>query len=134
MLADALGARRREVVFVDAADWLRSPSYALTSYRRFYEARMSEGARQIRVVGEPVWPLDSPDAVREWKRFESTANVAFAHYPAWIICAYDRRNLPEDVLSDAARTHPELWVGGEPRPSGRYVEPAVFARELGKAS
>jgi len=35
LLADALGARRREVVFVDAADWLKSPSYALTSYRRF---------------------------------------------------------------------------------------------------
>lgn len=39
-----------------------------------------------------------------------------------IICSYDTRVPPRDVVVDARRTHPELAVGTSSRPSGRYVD------------
>lgn len=63
-------------------------------------------------------------------RYESLLNVAFADSGHWIVCPYDTRALPADVVAAARRTHPALAVGlGEETPSGQYTNPAAFYTE-----
>jgi len=64
--------------------------------------------------------------VVEWFRYESMVNLALASSPATIVCSYDSRSLPDAVLTDARRTHPELVAAGDRTASLDYREPLDF--------
>nr|WP_244187901.1 MEDS domain-containing protein [Streptomyces regalis] len=101
LLRDALGDAAREVEFVDS----------LGQHNDYCTAHDGGGTRQVRVIGEPVWTGRTDLETREWMRYESLLNIAFADSGHWILCPYDTRVLPEDVVATARRTHPELAVG-----------------------
>jgi CheY-like chemotaxis protein len=131
MLREAVGAGAARVDFVDSAEWYRSPTSTFEAYDRYVRVRLERGARQVRIIGEPVWPSASAREVAAWKRYESSLNVTFASMPALVVCPYDARELPDGILADAERTHPALRSGQVTRPSPRYTDPEVFMRELG---
>jgi len=131
MLREALDADAGRVDFVDSAEWYRSPALTLEAYDRYVQVRLKRGARQVRIIGEPVWPSTSAREVAAWKRYESGLNVTFASLPAWVVCPYDAGELPDGILADAERTHPALRSGQVTRPSPRYTDPEIFVRELG---
>ncbi|WP_171990961.1 sensor histidine kinase [Streptomyces sp. JHA26] len=126
LLRRALGKASERVEFVDADAWYRTPGRTLGAYHRYVDRHTRTGRHQrVRVIGEPVWHgRDSLETV-EWGRYEAAINVAFAPCPAWIICPYDTRVLPEDVVAGARRTHPHLAVAASSRPSGRYADPTT---------
>jgi MEDS: MEthanogen/methylotroph, DcmR Sensory domain len=65
----------------------------------------------------------------DWFRYESIINVAFASSPATIVCSYDTRYVPESVLTNARRTHPEVaGAGVTANPS--YTNPEEFLLAL----
>jgi CheY-like chemotaxis protein len=130
-LREALDNDPRRVEFVDSAAWYRSPEQTIEAYDRYVRTRLEEGAERVRIIGEPVWPRTSARAVAEWKRYESALNVAWASTPSWVVCPYDANELPDDIVSDAKRTHPVLRTGRGTRPSPHYTDPAVFVRDLG---
>lgn len=112
LLRQTLGHEARHVEFVDADDWYQTPGRTLGAYHRYVDRHTTAGRhRQVRVIGEPVWHGRDPLETAEWTRYESALNVAFAQCPAWIVCPYDTRALPESVIDDARRTHPELVTG-----------------------
>src|SRR3954471_1898689 len=80
----------------------------------------TESSRRVRLIGEPPWALAHPTRVRDWARYEAVINVAFAGLPVKLICPYDARALPEDVLEHAHSTHPEIADGHGIVPSGTY--------------
>ncbi|MFD5630819.1 anti-sigma factor RsbA family regulatory protein [Streptomyces sp. NPDC127072] len=124
LLRQTLGDAAREVEFVDADDWYDTPGRTLGAYYRYVEQRTTGGRhRQVRVIGEPVWHGRDPLETAEWTRYESVINVAFALCPAWIVCPYDTRALPDDVVADARRTHPELVSGHSAGASHHYAAP-----------
>ncbi|MFF3707346.1 anti-sigma factor RsbA family regulatory protein [Streptomyces phaeochromogenes] len=133
LLDEALGDRSEEVEFVDASDWYGSPSRTLGRYNAYCAAHDTDATgrpRGIRVIGEPVWSDRTALEVREWMRYESLLNIAFAGTGHWILCPYDTRALPVGIIRSAVRTHPELALG--PRQSahcGRYADPADFYAE-----
>ncbi|MFD3313407.1 anti-sigma factor RsbA family regulatory protein [Streptomyces sp. NPDC058694] len=133
LLGEALGHRSDEVEFVEANDWYGSPSRTLGRYSAYCAARDTDATgrpRRVRVIGEPVWSDRTAFEVREWMRYESLLNTAFAGTGHWILCPYDTRALPVGIIRSAVRTHPELALG--PRQSahcGRYVDPADFYAE-----
>ncbi|MGW3421094.1 anti-sigma factor RsbA family regulatory protein [Streptomyces phaeochromogenes] len=133
LLDEALGHRSDEVEFVDADDWYGSPSRTLGRYNAYCAAHDTDAngrPRGVRVIGEPVWSDRTAFEVREWMRYESLLNIAFAGTGHWILCPYDTRVLPVGIIRSAVRTHPELSLG--PRQSahcGRYVDPADFSAE-----
>ncbi|MET7359934.1 sensor histidine kinase [Streptomyces sp. NPDC005562] len=130
LLRDALGGAARDVDFVDAQDWYHFPSRTLGRYNDYCAERDEGGARRVRVIGEPVWAGRTAFETREWMRYESLVNVAFAASPHWIVCPYDARALPGDVLDGVARTHPEVTTDtGRPAADGRYTDPADFYAE-----
>lgn len=103
------------------------PSHTLLGYERYIE--MAESPR-VRIIGEVSWSGESPAPMSEWVRYESALNVAFAHQPATIMCPYDSRELPEDIVADARRTHPELCEGLEVSPSPEFTDTGELMREL----
>ncbi|MFD4631041.1 anti-sigma factor RsbA family regulatory protein [Streptomyces sp. NPDC058284] len=127
LLRDALGRAAGEVDFVDALDWYHFPSRTLGRYNDYCADHDEGGARRVRVIGEPVWTGRTAVETREWQRYESLINVAFAESDHWIVCPYDARALPDDVLTAARRTHPEVASGpGGPVTEGAYTDPADF--------
>ena len=59
-------------------------------------ARFHLGASEIRVFGEPRWDVNAE--WNSWISFEAILNRAFVHYPVWLMCGYDAREVPEPVL------------------------------------
>lgn len=126
-LMRALGRRAAEVEFRDSADWYLLPSHTLLSYERYIE--QSDRPR-VRVIGEVAWNGGSPAPMEEWIRYESIINVTFASQPVTFMCPYDVRALPEEIVADARRTHPDLAHDGALRPSEEFVDTTALLREL----
>jgi transcriptional regulator with XRE-family HTH domain len=127
LLRDTLDARSEHVEFADSADWYRSPGAALNGYRTFVNEKLEAGAVWIRILGEPVWAGRSDAEITAWTRYESFLNLSFASSPATIVCPYDTRSSPEEVVADARRTHPEIADGGTAATVNReYRRPEDF--------
>jgi CheY-like chemotaxis protein len=130
-LEQALGDEAAGVELADAVEWYRSPEHAFESYTRYVHERLALGASRIRIVAEVVWPRNpAPGEFAAWKRYEAGISEALAAIPVSFICAYDTRELDEQTIMDARRTHPILRTAAGARPSARYVPPRVFVREL----
>ncbi|MFG3441088.1 anti-sigma factor RsbA family regulatory protein [Nonomuraea sp. NPDC047897] len=125
LLRQALGGAAGQVEFVASKDWYEAPGRTLAAYYHYVDQRTAAGPhRRVRVVGEPVWHGRDQVASAEWTRYEAAINVAFAACPAWIVCPYDSRLLPRQIVEDARRTHPQLVTGTTVEHSGHYADPA----------
>jgi AcrR family transcriptional regulator len=124
LLQEALGSDRASVSFFDAEQWYSRPGATLAAWRATLDGHPA--AQTVRVVGEI--PLNGDTAtVARWMSYESLFNRAFADRDAWVICAYDARTLPEEIVANARRTHPVVSTG-----AGRAPSPEHFAgHELG---
>jgi anti-sigma regulatory factor (Ser/Thr protein kinase) len=110
LLREELGSAATDVTFVDPMRWYDAPGRTLAACYRYVQERR-EGQERVRVIGEPVWSGWDQLETAGWKRFEASLNIAFAAAPAWMICSYDQRVLPPEVLADARRTHPQFSGG-----------------------
>jgi anti-sigma regulatory factor (Ser/Thr protein kinase) len=109
-LTRSLGARAGEIELRDSAEWYHTPAHTQLAYERYLEHSDRD---RVRIVGEPIWDGVSAAAIQEWTRYESIINVAFALSPVSFMCPYDAGALPDEVTSNARRTHPELSTGSE---------------------
>jgi len=128
LLQDALGRDREHVTFVDSTDVYSRPEAALAHYDRTLRTIFRTGARSVRAVG--VLPVC--ETVAQWQRwiaYEAIVNRALAHHPAWFVCAYDTRVVPEDVVHGMQRIHPQI-VSGKRCSCRHYEDPAEVMREL----
>ena len=66
---------------------------------------------------------------REWTAYEAILNRALAAHPAWMVCPYDRRALPEHVIDGAAQTHPTVVNEGRKTSAG-YADPEDVVRTM----
>lgn len=127
-LRDALGSDADRMRFADAPDWYRTPRSAARKYRDFLAE--SDEHSWVRIIGEPVWEGCSPSEVRAWTRYESLINLTFAAVPATIVCAYDTRSTPSEVLRDALCTHPTQHANGAAVESPSYRHPEDLLLEI----
>ena len=88
----------------------------------------ASGVDHTRIVGEVRFGATT-DLQTSWTRYESALNAVFERSPAWIVCPYDARALPADVIDQAWRTHPTVWDSTRHR-SDRYELPARLLREI----
>jgi transcriptional regulator with XRE-family HTH domain len=126
LLRDSLGDRAACVEFADWDNWYWSPRHALDHYGAFVSQKSEAGAVWIRVVAEAAWENDTEAEITKWARYESLVNLVFASSPATIMCTYDERAFPGEVLACARQTHPELVHGHETSPSGAYQAPEDY--------
>ncbi|KAB2344812.1 sensor histidine kinase [Actinomadura rudentiformis] len=127
LLQRTVRSLQHNIVYVNAADWYTSPGRTLSAYLR--RLREHTGPGWIRVIGEPRWIGRTPSQILAWQRYESVINMTLAGSSAWILCPYDTRVLPRDVVEGARRTHPEIVDRHCTAQSDAYVEPIAFSAE-----
>ena len=88
----------------------------------------TRASRTTRIIGKVRFGATT-DRHASWTRYESALNAIFEHSPAWIVCPYDARVLPEGVIDQASRTHPTMWNATRHK-SDRYELPARLLREI----
>ncbi|MFD6291567.1 anti-sigma factor RsbA family regulatory protein [Streptomyces sp. NPDC060205] len=126
LLTAALGAAAEAVHLVDMTLAGRNPGRIIPSVlRAFADARA--GVR-VRIIGEPVWPGRTAVEYPACLQHEALINEAFRGREVTILCPYDARSLPKDVLADAHATHPVLITGGHRRVSETYDPAKALAR------
>lgn len=128
LLRQALGPVAAHVQFRDGTAWYTNPVRALHSYDRY--VRDNGNGHRIRVVGEADWFGRSAAADREWTRYESLLNVAFADRPVSILCTYDAVNLSESVVKHAVCTHPDVITDAVWSASEAFEDPRIFCHTL----
>lgn len=123
-IARTLGADAAAVTFVPAAEVYASIPGAVRAYHAAVEGFVQRGHPSVRAIGEVAYP----DAFDGWLAYESVAHAVFADAPLHVICPYDARALPSELVQHARRTHPELRVGDHSRHNHEFDEPeAVMA-------
>jgi anti-sigma regulatory factor (Ser/Thr protein kinase) len=105
-----LGQPGRGAADLRAADALLAASTTPTSGVRILN--------QEPTVPEAYW--------HEWRRLEAAVNLAFSRHDPWVVCAYDRRMLTEEMVDDLHATHQAVGRGGEHRHNDRYQDPVEF--------
>ena len=127
LLRRGLGADADAVAFFDATRWYRRPGAALVAWRDTFDQQSRDGVEFVCAVGEVQFAGDQT-AIRNWTRYESLLNRAFADRSAWIVCPYNTQSLPGEIVSEARRTHPTTST----KLPGRVPSPAHFeTHELG---
>jgi anti-sigma regulatory factor (Ser/Thr protein kinase) len=128
LLREALGGDAERVSFVDRDKWYVRPAQAIASYDKTLRQHLDAGAPVVRVIGELPFGT-TPLEWDEWTAYEAIANRAFADRPAWIVCPYDARVLPDSVVKHAAHTHPNVLTDLL-RASAHYEPPEDLVRAL----
>lgn len=126
-LRAALGRRSERIGWAVTDAWYPNPLQRLRAFHELVLRELTQGARRVRLVGEPLWPPGEPELAVEWQRYESVLNEVLAALPVTLVCTYDASRLEEAVLATARRTHRSVYRGGE-RCAGDYVAPADFLR------
>ena len=103
LLRDRLGADAH-VSYVEAADWYVRPAAAIAQFDAAIRELIDGGAPHLRVVGELPFGSTAGEHA-SWNRYEAIVNEAFKRAPLWVVCLYDTRALPEQLIEAARRTH-----------------------------
>lgn len=123
LLRSALGTDGGHVLFADMAEVGSNPGRIISAWRSFVAEHASDG-RNVRGIGEPIWPERSAAELEECHRHESLLNLAFADgRPWWLLCPYDTSALDPSVIDEAHRNHPYVWDGTDHGANGAYVGP-----------
>jgi len=128
LLRDRLGADA-QVSYIEAAGWYVRPAAAIAQFDAAIRELIDGGAPHLRVVGELPFGSTAGEHA-SWNRYEAIVNEAFKRAPLWVVCLYDTRALPEQLIEAARRTHPTLFETRRRRQSVDYVEPAVLLGQI----
>jgi anti-sigma regulatory factor (Ser/Thr protein kinase) len=128
-LRAALGGTPEGLTLHDAEEWYDTSARTRDTVARWASEGLESAAR-VRLMGEPLWPVENEARVRDWARHEAVINVAFSELPASFVCPYDARALPNEVLQHAHETHSEIVDGTGSAPSASYEDPLTFCDRL----
>ncbi len=125
----ALGDPGEGLTLCPVEEWYETSARSREKLGRWAAEQTDRGGR-ARLMGEPPWAVGHEAQVRDWARHESVTNVAFEGRPVTLICPYDARALPEEVLGHAGATHPEIVDAGGVSASASYEDPIDFCRRM----
>jgi anti-sigma regulatory factor (Ser/Thr protein kinase) len=127
-LRDALGSDADQVLMVPASDLYRSPHSAIRGYHEVLSLMAAKGHTRTHAIGEVLYPEQLSGT--DWLRYEPLAHAVFERSPLTVICPYDARTLPSDLIDHGAKTHPVLAAGPRRQVSHAFTEPAESLRAL----
>lgn len=130
LVRGALGAEADEIRFFDIEATGRNPARLLPTWREFASEQLP--GTGVRGLGEPVWPGRDAAEIDECHRHEALVNRVFGEADGVaLLCPYDSRALPDHVLQEALRTHPQVaGRGGAGAPSSSWADREVWADPL----
>lgn len=104
----------------------RNPSRIIPAVLRDFADRHPN--EHVRIIGEPIWAGRSATEMPACAQHEALINLAFAGRNVTILCPYDADRLDQDVLDEAARTHPVLQDKSGTWESDAYAPEWVIER------
>jgi anti-sigma regulatory factor (Ser/Thr protein kinase) len=125
-MRDALGSDAGRVTFVDVAETYTRPARAVAAYYRAFRDQLRSAASVRAVASFQLGPTAAD--WEAWAGYEAVTNLAYAHLPVWVVCAYDGNGLPDRILDDVWRTHADM-LGDGWRESDRFQDPRAVIRE-----
>ena len=130
LITSALGGRLPDIA-VDDRISLRGTRVAdaMAVTGEWVQRASAARSGRLRLVGQVRFGA-APRNWREGLRYEAAANRMLAGDPVSVLCLFDRRELPAEVLAGVGPTHPQLLSGGELRPSGEFGSQQDFVRRL----
>jgi anti-sigma regulatory factor (Ser/Thr protein kinase) len=126
LLRDALNGDAAEVTFLPDDEWYVRPVRTIAGWARM----LTGSARRLpytRLVGQVRF--GAKEQHPGWVRFESALNRSLAGANGHLLCPYDRRDLPSELLEAAGRTHP-LMCDGSWFDSDSYLAPERLLAEV----
>ena len=121
VLREALDGHREGVDFADMEELGRNPGRIIGAWRDFVRSHGGGDTAPLG-IGEPIWPERSEAELVECQRHETLLNLAFTPETPWtLLCPYDARRLPHDVLDAARRNHPHVHEHGRSHRSDSYA-------------
>ncbi|GAA0604726.1 MEDS domain-containing protein [Kutzneria viridogrisea] len=134
LLHREMGSKAAGIDYAESAYFGRRPPQRATAFYRYWARKIAQDStKSVRILAEPIWTGRSPRDVAAWKRMEAGLNVILADTSIWMICPYDTRIVPPDIIADSRRTHPECVVGTQSAVSPDFVVPELFAASCGPA-
>jgi hypothetical protein len=127
VLTQGLGRLAEHVVMTDMIDVGRNPSRILGEVLGGFVDKRAD--QPVRIVGEPMWPSRSEAEYPACVQHEVLINRAFTGRDVTVVCPYHVRQLADEVIADAQRTHPVLWRNGVfEHDNASYAPEAMLAR------
>jgi anti-sigma regulatory factor (Ser/Thr protein kinase) len=126
LLADALGPAGKKVSHIDCGAFYTRPEDALAGYDLVMRQLLRDGASAVRAFAE----LPRCEAEEEWSSwiaYEAIVNRALEHHPFWVMCGYDRRELPEALIEGGLQTHQHVLADGWERNAHYRIPERVVA-------
>lgn len=121
-LKSVLGADAGRVRWSDSHSWHPHPARRLRAIQDLVDAEPGGPSAPLRFVGECAFPDGPPELVAEWERFDAVLNEVLRDAAVTMVCAYDVRTVPDEVLDRMQCSHP--FLGLEPhRRSSSYLGP-----------
>jgi anti-sigma regulatory factor (Ser/Thr protein kinase) len=121
LLRERLGEDAAGVTFADMASVGQNPARIIPAWQDFVDRNAGSG-RQLRGIGEPIWPARSGAELAECQLHEALLNLAFAAAPRfWLLCPYDRSALAPDVIREAERSHSFVMQEARSQKSAAYA-------------
>ncbi len=106
-----------------------SAAEAVATWRAAAETALASGFRGLRLVVDMSWVLRNPSSLAPLAEYEACADRFFASANVKVVCQYNQRRFPEEILLDALRTHPVAVLDGEAHDNTFYVPPDIFLRQ-----
>ena len=132
-LREELGTEAGTVDFADADALYARNGPMFRTVVDYLERHARRGAGRARILAEQPLAQREPAAVRAYMRYEAAANVAYGAYDACVVCPYDTGRLPEEIVQDALRTHPEVLEDAGLQRSALFTDPRSFVRRRVRA-
>ena len=127
-LREELGTEAGTVDFADADVLYARHGPMFKAVIDYLERHARPGAGRARILAEQPLAQREPAAVRAYMRYEAATNVAYDAYDACVVCPYDTGRLPEEIVQDALRTHPEVLEEHRLQRSALFTDPRSFVR------
>ncbi|NJP90483.1 sensor histidine kinase [Nonomuraea sp. FMUSA5-5] len=106
LIEAALGDQAKDVLLLDMTKAGRNPGRIIPGVLRAFADRHPD--QHVRIIGEPIWPGRTATEYPACAQHEALINLSFTGRRVTILCPYDLDGLTDEVIREAARTHPVL--------------------------
>lgn len=88
------------------------PDRMLSFWEEAAERATDEGFSALRAVGEADWIVSGGLGLERWMEYESQLTDRLSAHRGTVLCTYDRRLFPPQLIRDVVRTHPIVAYRG----------------------
>jgi hypothetical protein len=134
--ADVMGAVRSGALFIQTKQdtYLRDGHFEPDAMLAFLDDAIDDavagGYERFHGTGEMTWALGAERGCDRLLEYETGLTARIAGRPAMILCQYNRRRFPPELIRDVLRAHPLAIIGEHVYRNRFYDQPDAMVPDL----